>query len=905
MKRSECLIFLKGEEKTENVLSIFFDKKKNSYFVRYIGAEEKEYSYKADDVRIYKPEILNPKFYSVIFQGRPFTALSAIYRYEEAGYWCLEREGNLYFINADKLIFTHSALENNAASSVLSYLKEVSFVNPIQDEDGNRILSKRYNQIDFVRDDSVLASYLLGKINSEAVSTHSFVIYPFGTNKSQKMAVNNALSNRMSVIQGPPGTGKTQTILTIIANLIMQKKTVEIVSNNNSAVDNVKEKLERYGLSFLLASLGSSDNKEKFISSQSGAYPDIKAWRMDDAEIESLRTEIREISTSLDSYYEILEDRQRKQSELSELEIESLHFSSSIETKPDMSKKELSAARFMELMQEYSIYFDKHDKFSFFRRIAAVFIQKSLSWKDSSDMGIHIMQQLHWRYYCKRENELKKEIEALDNQIVQFDMRGKEKRLSELSLRLLKGILYKRLKDRSSRPIFSTEDLWRNPKEVLSEYPIVTSTAFSSSSALRNIMYDYVIIDEASQCDIASGALSLLFARKAVIVGDTRQLQNVVTEDDKEYAESVFRKYSIKEVYRYSKFSFLASVSALFPAIPSVMLTEHYRCQPKIIGFCNEKFYAGNLAVMTEDKKRSDELGLFLTAAGFHSREHSNLRQAEVIAKEILPTLTEEAGSIGIITPYQNNVRLIRETIKRDDIKVDTIHSFQGMEMDTIIFSTSDDIVNDFSDSPMLINVAVSRAKNRFILVASSNPQPEKSNINDLISYISYNSFKPVKSGISSIFDMLYEQSTSARIAFLSNHKRISEFDSENLMYSALMNLVESKMFREYGLKVACHYPVRYLFHATDLLTKEEILYLSRTRTHVDFLIYRAIGKSPVAAIEVDGFHYHKKGSKQYERDMMKDSIFSKYGLSLLRFKTNGSGEIEQIKDFLSQYVSF
>ena len=904
MDRKEWLKYIKGQEKTEKVSSLAEDHNTGLYHVRFEESEEKEYSYKSDDVKIYKPEILSPDFYTVYLDGKQFTALKAIYRYADAGYFYLEKGDHHYLVNDSKLKITHSVLDAKNASDVLSYLKEVSSVSSIKDEDGNRILSKRYSQIDFVDEDSVLACYLSGSNSFSSSPVPQLVIYPFGTNKSQKKAVVNALSNKISVIQGPPGTGKTQTILTIIANLILQKKTAEIVSNNNSAVDNVKEKLEGYGLSFLLASLGSADNKEKFISSQSGAYPDITAWKMDDAEIKSLGTEIREISASLDSYYEILEDRQRKQSELSELETESSHFSSSIATKPDISKKELSSARLMELIQEYSLYFDKHDDFSLFRRIVAVLIQKSMSWKDSGNLGIHIMQQLQWRYYCRRRNELKKEVAALDDQIVQFDMRGKEKRLSELSLQLLKGILYKRLKARSSRPVFSEEDLWKNPKEVLAEYPIVTSTAFSSSSSLGNVMYDYVIIDEASQCDIATGALSLLSARNAVIVGDIRQLQNVVTEEDKQYSESVFMKYSIKEVYRYSKFSFLASVSALFPDIPSVMLTEHYRCQPKIIGFCNEKFYAGNLVVMTGDKKRSDELGLFLTAAGFHSREHSNLRQAEVIAKEILPTLPKDAGSIGIITPYQNNVRLIRETINRDDIKVDTIHSFQGREMDTIIFSTSDDIVTDFSDSPMLINVAVSRAKNRFILVASSDPQPAKSNINDLISYISYNSFKPVRSGIVSIFDMLYEQSTSARIAFLSNHRRISEFDSENLMYSALMNLVESRMFREYGFKVACHYPVRYLFHETDLLTKEERLYLSRTGTHVDFLIYRAIGKSPVAAIEVDGFHYHKKGSKQYERDMMKDSIFSKYGLSLLRFKTNGSGEIEQIKDFLSQYVS-
>lgn len=73
---------------------------------------------------------------------------------------------------------------------------------------------------------------------------HYDLIYPFGCNASQKIAVSNAFENQISVIQGPPGTGKTQTILNIIANIVRQGKTVMVVSNNNSATANVLEKLE-------------------------------------------------------------------------------------------------------------------------------------------------------------------------------------------------------------------------------------------------------------------------------------------------------------------------------------------------------------------------------------------------------------------------------------------------------------------------------------------------------------------------------------------------------------------------------------------------------------------------------------------------------------------------------------
>ena len=70
---------------------------------------------------------------------------------------------------------------------------------------------------------------------------------------------------------------------------------------------------------------------------------------------------------------------------------------------------------------------------------------------------------------------------------------------------------------------------------VLSEYPIILSTTFSSRSSLGgDIAYDYLIMDEASQVDIATGALALSGAKRAIIVGDTKQLPNVITEDTKQ-----------------------------------------------------------------------------------------------------------------------------------------------------------------------------------------------------------------------------------------------------------------------------------------------------------------------------------------------------------------------------------
>ena len=73
--------------------------------------------------------------------------------------------------------------------------------------------------------------------------------------------------------------------------------------------------------------------------------------------------------------------------------------------------------------------------------------------------------------------------------------------------------------------------------------------------------------------------------------------------------------------------------------------------------------------------------------------------------------------------------------------------------------------------------------------------------------------------------------------------------------------------------------------------------------THIDFLIFSTIDKSPMLAIEVDGYEYHKEDTIQASRDLLKNHIMELYEIPLLRFKTNGSGEREKIVGMLDKLV--
>ena len=279
---------------------------------------------------------------------------------------------------------------------------------------------------------------------------------------------------------------------------------------------------------------------------------------------------------------------------------------------------------------------------------------------------------------------------------------------------------------------------------------------------MKNAVYDYIIMDEASQVDLATGALALSCAKNAVIVGDLKQLPNVIPDIPRKQSDAIFHSYQLPIGYSFAENSFLKSVSSVIPDIPQVLLREHYRCHPKIIGFYNQKFYNNELIVMTEDLGEEDALSIYRTSMGNHKRGHLNQRQIDVTVEEVLPRFAGVSSeNIGIIAPYRNHATAMSMALANTKIEVDTVHKFQGREKDVIVLNTVDNEATDFSDDPYLLNVAISRAKKKLCLVVSGNEQPKDSNIQDLISYIEYNNFSVLDSEIYSVFDLLYQQYTA------------------------------------------------------------------------------------------------------------------------------------------------
>lgn len=780
------------------------------------------------------------------------------------------------------------------ATNNFAYLQSIAEAVGLNNEHGQNILLKNLTRVNAANKDSVLYDFLSGSLTENKNYIKDNPIYPFGFNLSQRQAVDNAISNRLSIIQGPPGTGKTQTILNIIANIIMAGKTVAVVSANNSATANVLEKLQKYELGFLAAFLGNSTNIEAFNASDH-TLPDMSKWRKNAKWSRETSKKIAELHEKLLVMLEEQNLLAKYKNELDALSVEYQHFALEHSDIDTAIVAHISAEKAMALWLKYEYYLAKKRKPTLIERILIYFNyrirNKAFLFKQPED--IITICQAHW--YKRTLQQLSEGIVKSEQKLAKFNFEKKIKNYTNLSMQLLKsGLANKYEKETREKNILLNKDF-------LKSYPVILSTTYSLTNCLFDGLYDYVIIDEASQVDLVTGALALGCAMNAVIVGDLKQLPNVVDDQSANKTDDIFNNFSIQEVYRYKNHSILSAVTELFPNAPSVILREHYRCHPKIIEFCNQRFYKGQLITLSNPKSKREPLVVYKTKPGNHARHHVNNRQIDVIIDEVIPQqkLDVNKDSIGIVTPYRNQVTALQKVFYDTAVQADTVDKFQGREKDVIILSMVDNDISDFADQPNRLNVAISRAIDQLIVVTNGNEEQEDTNIHALIDYINYNNLTIVDSNIGSIFDCLYKCYEEKRRKMIKSS--VSEFDSENIMYDLILSVLTEDRFNVFD--VALHVPLKMIFKNLSQLPTNEYEYANNMMTHCDFIIFDRVTKKPVLGIEVDGTQYHQENTRQHERDKMKDSIFATYNMPLVRFRTDGSQEKSRLIKALSNVL--
>lgn len=922
---SNNLIIIKNKICTSEIEQFQYNVNGNRCNIRFKNSA-KTYSYQKDKVIwLTNPVSFDPLYCRVRHNGYLLSNIKNIlaFHHGQKTYWHICFNNNYERDYTDNEInLSKTCLDNPQSCCVFEYLKLIAAENQLQAEDGTPLLLKQYNKIDFITDDKAAATYLNPQTYKPKQYSRPVLIYPFGCNASQQKAVEAAFENQVSVVQGPPGTGKTQTILNIIANIIKLNRTVLIVSNNNSAINNIVEKMSKYELGFIVAELGKLENKQAFIESQTSGkqYPrTIESWHSPDADDPKYLKEIDWKTALLSEIYSKQERLAIARQEVEIIKTEWQHYKMEVgDIEPDMKlRRFFNSSQLMQLWQDIQDFEEsKLNNTGLIARFKQK-VQWTILWLKgklffegadndfSPEQTSKHIAALRVLFYKRKHAELLLEIENLEKILNLRDADNVAKQMSESSMNYLKNILYHKYGVNHEKPYFTLTNIWENTQKILEEYPVILSTTFSARMSLDpNTGFDYVIMDEASQVSAETGVLALSCARNAIIVGDSMQLPNVVTDDDKLKYKTIFQKFNIPEEYNCANHSFLESICKVIPNIPQTLLREHYRCHPKIINFCNQKFYGNNLVIMTQDHGEKDVICAIKTVEGNHSRGHLNQREIDVIKEEVLPVFPYTTEEIGIIAPYNKQVEGLQQHIGIE-IDVATVHKFQGREKDAIIMSAVDDVISSFADDPNLLNVAISRAKQKFCLVVSGNEQSATCNISDLIAYIQYNNCTISISKIRSIYDYLYKQYTEARLSYLKRHKRVSEYDSENLTYALLEDILKENIYMQH-LNIIFQQPLNLLIRDFSLLNDEECRYAQHNATHIDFLIYNQVSKRPVLAIETDGYEYHKKENVQFKRDCMKNHILELYNIPLVRLSTTGSNEKTIIENKLKEilYIS-
>jgi hypothetical protein len=346
-------------------------------------------------------------------------------------------------------------------------------------------------------------------------------------------------------------------------------------------------------------------------------------------------------------------------------------------------------------------------------------------------------------YLARRRDELlerKKELKRKDKSMSQ------ERVQLEEELREIR----KKIKD--------NETLYVKQARILA----TTISKVVIDSLFDDAAYDVVMFDEASMAYSPQIFAASMLARKHFIcVGDFQQLAPI--------AQSPAAAETLKkDIYSFLKIRGSSGKIYYHPWL--VMLDEQRRMHPDIAAFSNYYIYKGLLknhpSVLTgrnmivggeplpgHAMNLIDLSGTYAAAQKNEDNSRFNILSAVLSFQTAIDAEKNGNDSVGIIAPYAAQVRLIRAMIqdyrnsgKATNLVSATVHQFQGSESDVIVFDMVEGFPfskpgwltskNDNGAVTKLVNVAVTRARGKFIAVADDrfwNTKFEDSDPNNML----------------------------------------------------------------------------------------------------------------------------------------------------------------------------
>lgn len=594
-----------------------------------------------------------------------------------------------------------------------------------------------------------------------------YPITPLALSDSQERVIRNVENNKLVAVQGPPGTGKSQTIVNLVAHLIANGKTVLVASRMDKAVDVVADRLNNLGAPYLALRAGRM-NYQKQLSTQLQELTSGK-FALDDDVDDFIFADTKDMVQHLDC----LRETESKCEKIINMEKEWHDLRDEIQqmtaTIGDMEyiSRPLKKSEIDNVNDVIKSLTDNMEKSGFFAGLANMSNLKQLkkildirSFDVEPENLDRLKVELDFVTQKWKLRKIETDIQKTGNLHVMMEqIRQLKKKQRTLAINILKSTRREALKSllrdakkvrrikvhslalvekrrKKTDNIMEEEDF----KPLLDAFPCwcVTTYAVSDSLPLKPGMFDVAIIDEASQCDIASCFPIMYRAKKTVVVGDDKQLPHLsFLEKAKE--QSFLSQYGIPDKYQLMWRFRTNSMFDLadYYSMNSVMLDEHFRSLPSIINFSNKEFYNGRIRVMRRETSSDNAIDIVKVPEGkVDSDVTRNLPEIEVLVKTLHEIVLEDEKNnpdkpvtIGIISPFRAQVEQLKISvpkvlseymIKKHQIEIGTAHTFQGDERDIILMSWT--FANNsfpqsitFLQKPNLFNVAITRAKNKCI----------------------------------------------------------------------------------------------------------------------------------------------------------------------------------------------
>jgi superfamily I DNA and/or RNA helicase len=534
-----------------------------------------------------------------------------------------------------------------------------------------------------IREHDIMYKYLEGNLNSIAPTVKAIIPIQTNLNIDQQNAVEAFYGTRLQTLNGPPGTGKSQTITEFLLQSILNDKKVLLTSYNNKPVDVVYKKIQKeLGIAIPFPCYGS--------------------------DIQAIFREYVEYIHSLRTYT----------------------------TKLKLTKK------LKQLEHDYDSIIEKYDPIDTYikTQIRLTYLEQKympiLTGEEEDKYDLKLEYHTKKKYLIENLKEYTKLLELQKSKRVEYSNLQKELIICKLNMNLID--IYDRDLEVLEDAMSNTNRIYQARKlleDLMDNSPIVFGNILKSINNLPNKKnyFDFILVDEASQCNQLAIVPLLYITRAIIAIGDPKQLSHIPGNgiNDKNHAKLIKTYKKTNKEYNYITTSLFDYVNNIRIASTQkeLFLSYHYRCSPDIIEFSNVNYYNNRLKVETITNNKSIN---WHHIEGQANNNNFNPVEVNMVLNRVIHYASfYKQNDIGVISQYRNQTNRIKRILQDNgysNVTVGTIHTFQGDEKKVILYSPvysngSNPKAMDFINISQtnILNVAISRGQEIFEVVGDKN----------------------------------------------------------------------------------------------------------------------------------------------------------------------------------------